>query len=114
MNIKKYLACLILTFSLLYGAGINPDKTYEASKQKQQAVAIEIGIEAKTSKASVAGNPAMMLFYFDIVDGAVGITRLPEPPTKRHKTQLRDFVGKKSGLSCLFFTSGKCDARESE
>ncbi|MDT2242619.1 hypothetical protein P7H22_22910 [Paenibacillus larvae] len=71
-------------------------------------------LEAKTSKASVAGNPAMMLFYFDIVDGAVGITRLPEPPTKRHKTQLRDFVGKKSGLSCLFFTSGKCDARESE
>ncbi|AVF25577.1 hypothetical protein ERICIV_01406 [Paenibacillus larvae subsp. larvae] len=44
MNIKKHLAFLILTFSLLYGAGINPDKTYEASKQKQPAVAIEIGI----------------------------------------------------------------------
>ncbi|MCY9511538.1 hypothetical protein M5W68_10055 [Paenibacillus larvae] len=45
MKVKKYLACLILTFSLLYVVnGINPDKTYEASKQKQQAVAIENGI----------------------------------------------------------------------
>ncbi|MCY7521655.1 hypothetical protein [Paenibacillus larvae] len=72
---------------------------------------MKLELEAKTLKASVAGNPAMMLFNFD---SAVGITRLPEPPTKRQKTQLRNFVGKKAGLSCLLFTSGKCDARESE
>ncbi|AVF23025.1 hypothetical protein ABNB59_21375 [Paenibacillus larvae] len=45
MNIKKYIACLVLMFSVLYGAsGISLDKTHKEAKQPIIAC-VEIGVE---------------------------------------------------------------------
>ena len=43
MKIKKYVACLVLMFSVLYGAGgINLDKNHETSKEPIIAY-VEVG-----------------------------------------------------------------------